>query len=501
MTDGLTVLLMAGYAAFLGGLYYFVRRPYDHLRDRVAPGERAPAGASGFFALGMSFLIMLPVLCAASIRAGYPEKGYLVLRDLLVVTAVYSAVLLLLLPLLRRVLEPRACAVLWVAPPLAFYSFWWYVFQPRWVVRLPAWPWEKLALCWAVVAAAVLGTDIVRHLAFSRRMYRSAAPVTEERVTRLFDEEKRNFFERPPKRLAVLWCAAAPCPVALGIFKRRVLLPPGDYSDGDLRLIFRHELSHLMQEDAYNKFMLATLRALCWFMPTLWLGTRRASEDLERAADQLALLGADERTRLRYGELLLSSAAGYTGFSTCLSAGARPLALRLRGVLEPRKRLVGGFAVGLMLLLTFCLMGQVRFSTVYGSAEELIFADIPGAAVDRVMDDNDAFAAGPRPGADEALEYLRGLEVSFFYQGRDYGGSSDRSYTLFLEGDKEGAQQRFDVLDYTGERASYGYVYLRDDCIGVCLYGQNGVAFPAERYYYVEGGLDWAYLNDLLGGG
>ena len=290
-----------------------------------------------------------------------PTGGGIILAVFLSVVlsiSIYFTLLLLLLPLLRKLFSPRACATLWLLPVFLFY-------QPsilddfldgaRWVINLPSdFPW-LFPCIYLPVAIAVFGWKLLSHLLFCRRTMASACEITEGRELELFKAELERVSYLSPVKLC--YSDALSTPLSMGLFnKTRVtLLPRRDYTEQELNFIFRHEVCHLQRCDIHTKVFLAFCLAFCWFDPLVWLAVRRASEDLELSCDELVLEGLGREERQAYARLLLSCSGKAPGFTSCLSAAGRTMRYRLKNVVEPRRCLPGTLLLAVVMFL--CVMG------------------------------------------------------------------------------------------------------------------------------------------------
>lgn len=301
-----------------------------------------------------------------------------VLFSVLVSACAYYALLLPALPLLRRYVSARTCAALWLLPnylillgnlnrmTLA---------RPRWVVHLPVMAVQVACAVWAAGSCAVLGRKIAGHLRFRRRLLRDARPVEDaERLALWRKVQTDTGFPSAPYRLVV--SPAAATPLSIGFLPRsvRVVLPERAYTAEDLELVLRHELVHISRRDNVTKFFLVFCTAAFWFNPLMWLAAECSAQDLELGCDETVLLGADEDTRRRYAELLLSAAGDGRGFTTCLSASATALRYRLRSVLHPAaERRAAAALVGVLLFALLATGGWVALVLDSGAGRDLLF--------------------------------------------------------------------------------------------------------------------------------
>lgn len=290
-----------------------------------------------------------------------PTGGGIILAVFLSVVlsiSIYFTLLLLLLPLLRKLFSPRACATLWLLPVFLFY-------QPsilddfldgaRWVINLPSdFPW-LFPCIYLPVAIAVFGWKLLSHLLFRRRTMASACEITEGRELELFKAELERVSYLSPVKLCYCDCLSSPLSMGFYDQTRVTLLPRRDYTEQELNFIFRHEVCHLQRCDIHTKVFLAFCLAFCWFDPLVWLAVRRASEDLELSCDELVLEGLGREERQAYARLLLSCSGKAPGFTSCLSAAGRTMRYRLKNVVETRRCLPGTLLLAVVTFL--CVMG------------------------------------------------------------------------------------------------------------------------------------------------
>lgn len=394
--------------------------------------------------------------------------------------AVYYVLLVLALPLLRKRFSARACALFWLLPNYLYITS--YSFMrtdgPKLVLRAEG-RWLYPALCvWFAGACGVMLWNIFAHLRFRRRLLRDAEPVTDPEVLDWWRyEQARARMKRPKYRLMISPNTAAP--LSVGLFSVRVVLPRRDYAPEELSLLFRHELAHILRSDNWTKLFMATCAAMCWFNPLMWLAMRRCAEDLELSCDEVVLCRADAAERKRYAALLLNTAGDARGFTTCLSASAAALRYRLKNIVRPRERLVGGVTVGLVffLLLTTCGYAAVAWDSRSG-AEALFSGGAPEEYTSLSFHDakhrHGTYYDYPDPQA--LTDYLSGLTL------------------CRLTGS----------YDFPEDATHLSIVYKSDGTVWALNLSDRLVRmFPLyERYveelWYLPDGVDWDHVESLL---
>ncbi|MBQ3076514.1 MAG: M56 family metallopeptidase [Clostridia bacterium] len=430
-------------------------------------------------------VIGLWLLLRAVVSPRQLEQALISLFFLLTVSLTLHTLLLLpLLPLLRRRISARSCAVLWMLPILLQMLL---ILpqhargpQPWLVLTLPeGWAGPLLAL-WLAGFAVGMGGQLLRHLRFRRHILAPARAVTDPAVLALWQEVQREA-RGAAGTIPLLISPAVRTPLAIGLFPRtlRVVLPTEDYRAEELRLIFRHEIIHICRADGWNKFFLRFVTALCWFVPTLWPAMRRCAEDLELSCDETVLLGADEDTRRRYAALLLETAGQEAGWTTCLSASAKSLRYRLSRVVRPARRQGGAAAVGLCALLLLAVGGRCVLAYDRVSGEEALFGGDAAAFRTRlVLWEEDGVEQILRV-TDEAAFHRWFADLSL----RPLTGS----YSLYT-----GEDQLYFLPD--GPKGT-GKVVVSEGY----LKAEGPELFPLTLCYLLLEGVDWRELRPLLG--
>lgn len=404
--------------------------------------------------------------------------------------SVYYALLLLLLPLLRRVVSAQACAVLWLLPSVLYLIVMQDVYQwatPRIVLPLPLRVLCPALILWGCGFVGAMGRQLLSHLGLRRALRSSGRELEDPWVLGLWRRLCR--YHGVKEDIPLLVCPEVGTPVTVGCFERTMFLalPRAYYTPKEWELIFRHELRHIIRCDSRTKVFLGFCAAMCWFNPLGWMACRRAAEDLELSCDEAVLEGEDENTRKEYARLLLNSAGTGRGYTTCLSAAAGTLRHRLRNVVKPERRLSGGMAVGAAMFLLIASLGTVALADSPAGAQTLIFDRAPqGLILDQVRvegwhepeeDARRVYGYDARA----LTDYLSSLSLRQVYAGRWPEGEGPRLSLTYQE-TKE------------GEAASYTRLSLCPGRLTADLpYDGQG-----ELTFLVEGEADWAYVDSLL---
>lgn len=86
-----------------------------------------------------------------------------------------------------------------------------------------------------------------------------------------------------------------------------MLVPEGEYTWAELRMVFLHECTHIRKKDLWYKLIFTAAACILWFQPLLYLLKAAAYRDLEIACDQNVVEGKPEADRKAYADFLLES--------------------------------------------------------------------------------------------------------------------------------------------------------------------------------------------------
>ena len=218
---------------------------------------------------------------------------------------------------------------------------------------------EAAGWCWAAGAVLFLLWQLGSYLLLRIKLHRSRRPVTEERTLAALEKETAAAGLR--KALPV-YTAAVGSPMIVGAVKPTLLLPEMEFTEGQLSLVFRHELIHYRRRDIWYKLMLMLANAVHWFNPMVWLMVHAADRDLELSCDEAVVSGRDEEFREEYGRCLLAVVrAGmnrHTLFTTNFYSGKKTLKNRLSTIFDTTKKRRGTLAL-IALLLAAAVAGSL----------------------------------------------------------------------------------------------------------------------------------------------
>lgn len=199
----------------------------------------------------------------------------------------------------------------------------------------------SLFLLW-LVGVAGLGVAYVASVVRLRQLVRDARLVADGPWRELADAAADQL--GVPGRRFRLYAAADPTsPLAWGVFRVAVVLPPafGTWSPARQRHVLLHELAHAKRLDCATQWLASLASTLHWFNPLVWLASRRMLAEREHACDDQVLLVGTRASA--YADDLLQIArtvGGATATARLSTAMARrsQIADRLLAVLDPALR-------------------------------------------------------------------------------------------------------------------------------------------------------------------
>lgn len=485
------IILRALWALFLAGFVAYAYRrtwKWEHgspMPESIFGGDK-PRTKDTMVWLDPSFLpvLLLIILVMLGAMDGMDgvERFLSLSLDVMIVISVYFLLLIFLLPIFRKYFSARACATMWILPVFMFWMAHILIQNtpaPLFVIYIPMHILDILFLIWIIGFVVVFVGKFVSHFIFRHRVLSASIPVRDPETLALFDQELNQLEYYRPVRLVK--SAAVTVPLSMGTMKRTrvTVLPNREFTQQELKFIFRHEIHHIRRGDVNNKIFFAFCQALCWFNPLIWVATRKASDDLELSCDEIVLEDMNEVERRQYAELLLDTSGSSRGFTTCLSAAAETMRYRLKNVVTVRRRWPGTILLSIAMFLCVMSHGAIAVSNNRGTVAELI------------------------------TEYRTAEDIRAVY----YQPEGDTRYTEILEWDGErlfayitelgveklssaneindiGGQRISIVLDKNGTMQMQVY----DNHIELYRYHSGG----SREYYYLRSTPDWEALTSCL---
>ena len=216
-----------------------------------------------------------------------------------------------------------------------------------------------LWLAGVMVSAVVF---IVRQQRFSAHVARMSVPCDSK--TAVLATEIADEMGIGEVRTVIL--PSVQTPMMTGIHTPTVILPEADYTEKELRLIIRHELTHFKSKDLLMKFFSLFCRSMHWFNPFMSYISGKLDEVCELACDEAVISGETKEEKKIYCQSIISTVMLQTGsapkpaVSTDFGNPRHDLQHRLSMIINSGKRKRLGIvcvAVVLMILLSSTVFG------------------------------------------------------------------------------------------------------------------------------------------------
>lgn len=216
-----------------------------------------------------------------------------------------------------------------------------------------------LWLAGAVMAAV---TFTVKQQRFSEYVSRMSVPCdgkTEKLVGEISTEMKIG-------EVKTVILPSVQTPMLAGIYKPTVILPENSYTENELRLIIRHELTHYKSRDLLIKLFGLVCRTVHWFNPVMPYILRRLDEVCELACDEAVISRESKDEKKIYCQSIISTVMLQTvnapkpAVSTDFGNPGHDLQHRLSMIINSGSRKKLGIvcvAVVLMILLSYGVFG------------------------------------------------------------------------------------------------------------------------------------------------
>ena len=192
---------------------------------------------------------------------------------------------------------------------------------------------------WAAGAVIFLAVNLVRYNTLKETMKRNLSPA-DGRVEEIYGELCR---EMGIKKAPALYSSPlAQSPMLCGYFKAKIIVPRLSVSEGSLRAVLTHELTHYKRGDVWVKLLALFANSIHWFNPAVYGAVSRLNREMELSCDEKTLLGADEETRVDYGRTMLDIVSRCRGGEAVLTTKFNPKknasGERIRNILDTRKK-------------------------------------------------------------------------------------------------------------------------------------------------------------------
>lgn len=221
-------------------------------------------------------------------------------------------------------------------------------------------PWfEILIVIWLLGFVFSIARYVYSYILFRKMLKRWGTPVEDEGTLAQLQKIQEEMGVKNKVRL--LHYPMSQSPMLIGFRDILIVLPESDYTEEELQLVFRHELTHYKHHDVLVNLLAILVKSLHWFNPIVRLACRETQEVGEMYCDYDVLNDQDMHYRTFYGETILTmidrSKKTPIALTTCFYSEKFNLKRRIISIMDSRlpKKLwstVFVVAVSVLLLLT-----------------------------------------------------------------------------------------------------------------------------------------------------
>lgn len=108
-------------------------------------------------------------------------------------------------------------------------------------------------------------------------------------------------------KIPVYICDKISSPILIGFFKPKILISQNNYSEKELDIILKHELTHYKRGDMWYKLLLLIVNSVHFFNPFAYIMLRQANSDLEYSCDDLVVKNMSLESKQMYALTILKT--------------------------------------------------------------------------------------------------------------------------------------------------------------------------------------------------
>lgn len=160
--------------------------------------------------------------------------------------------------------------------------------------------WETVAKVWMVGCVLLLIAILCAYLFFLFKRHKGSVAITDSALLSAVRTELKI-----RRRVRLKTSPSVLSPMLVGVLFPVIYLPCRNLSEEQLRMVFRHELTHLKRGDLVFKWIAVLANAIHWFNPLLYFLTVNVGESCEVACDMAVTKRMDEAEQQSYMRTIL----------------------------------------------------------------------------------------------------------------------------------------------------------------------------------------------------
>lgn len=254
-----------------------------------------------------------------------------------------------------------------------------------------------LLMTWVLGVSIMLVMGCWRSFRLHLSLRRASSPAPDGLKSLLQDVGRSLRLRRVPE---VELCSAVRVPSLAGLWRPRILLPPGfaeSVPPQTLRMVLGHELAHWRRHDLLWQLLTSALLVLHWFNPLLWLAHHRLREEAEASCDEWMLSRLAQDEARAYGDTLLDLVDRLPGRVSPWRVGEPGLLGMAASVAGVRRRValiahwIGGSRasrkLGIIALLVITFLGLLRAAEPVQEIKAALTVGWPATTTLHIFDD------------------------------------------------------------------------------------------------------------------
>ena len=125
----------------------------------------------------------------------------------------------------------------------------------------------------------------------------------DERLESIFEKVKKEF--KISGKVKIAMCDYVGSPMLIGYLSPVIVFPHNDYTDNEIKMILRHELTHYRRHDVLYKFLAFAVCCIYWFNPLIHIMAKYIGKDIEISCDEDSVKDCNKEMKIEYAQTIL----------------------------------------------------------------------------------------------------------------------------------------------------------------------------------------------------
>lgn len=310
---------------------------------------------------------------------------------------------------------------------------------------------------WLIVAALLLSASFISY--FMAKNDIMATAVYDDALTGVMENYRKQMGINRRVKIAV--CRYTGSPMLTGLLNPVIVLPDIGYTDTQLEMILRHELTHLRRNDILYKLILHIVSCVYWFNPLTACMARLAGKDIEMSCDEEIVKNKDNDFKAEYAQTIIraiSLKSNRLVLATTFSHNANTVKERFSTIFFSRKLKKGQSLVAVFMAVVVAATSLVGCTKAYSANGGKFSQD------ENTFTDKAGLSGGSFADSLQKTVYIGDVDteksrIVFNYDDDGYEGITDNSQqfdtnTFYFRLNKDNGSKY--GLNFTGTLDEYG---------------------------------------------